>query len=509
MNHKKWHRNTVSIILTVGIILLCCCPSSIIGGGWLTYRSIFQKQPDKNASQIQIIAQKNFTLVDEGVFLANASMDTQGSALIDWAKKEGSIDQELKTHGGAEIEYSDGNILRGVVLGNVQLLQFVALSGKSSYVFSKIEGTPLNPQVVLFDQEGKVEIDQHGLTVYEHGQKLGSTESSFENPLPHLATLSSQGTNQCTTGIWNEFWSCLEAFGSKIISVLSCMSTIYAVFAACGTTGPLTLGATCIAALAGALVFCGVVGMVCSYYAITDDTPEASISLWTNTGEEKWIDVTFPDAEIKEWVKKIIWKAKLTVTDDRKPAPRVFPPSDWITVASGESVKVSVVDCANQKLEKEFFAPEVSLRELQTLRNDNPESPTPTPKPTPIPAEEKIKTYGGIGEITMSLDTDTNRWICRPENQVYHKYTYRFETDGTLTLIAVDGMTLQYPWFFTPNPEDDQGFIHVDKDEAGNIWDYRIHFFDDSFLYTVTHTSAPDGITGSCEYIHTLISRNP
>ena len=155
-----------------------------------------------------------------------------------------------------------------------------------------------------------------------------------------------------------------------------------------------------------------------------------------------------------------IWRAMVTVTDDRNPAPRLDPPKDWVEAPSATTVQVDATDCGGNQVSETFRAPDLSEFELSTFTNVDPNS-MPTPEVPPA-AEAVEKIYSGKTFIFSRLESNPpGPWECKTDTDLVEE-TYLFPGDGTMIMTKLNGEVLEgeYRRVFQQDTSNNQRYYY-------------------------------------------------
>jgi len=476
-----------------------------------------QTNPTANPDQpIEIVSQGDLSGEEVQDFVIGAQNDPQGNKLLAWAQQQGYSESPLKISGGGKVELSNGVTMRGVGMEKVVLLGYTNNGlNTPTYELARIEGTAEEPVLVLFDQTGQIEFSKNGIDAYRDGKKLGGSSMNEVSLASYHAEPNKQDgeASSCTDTNTDVFNRCMgeEILGTA--TIVACGSALVLSAAALGACSSTVVGAVpCWKVVLGALASgfvtkCPQLG-ICFWKSRFDDDPKVEIGQWARTGTRNWVDASFPNQTIRK-IQVDVWKANVTVTDDRKPAPSVRPPDGWIQAASGQEVMVAATDCGRNMTIESSSPPGPSEAEMATAGEEIelPELPTPQRYTTATPETPVERTYSGYPPLFVRQGNPPGPWECASfaEHDLgkgQMKDTYLFPGDGTVIRTKSDGV--EWEVVFQPVAEDSNNreYQYMTSDSI-----YTLQFSADMTSLSFTEDrSSPDGSRGQCTTIWTQVS---
>jgi hypothetical protein len=507
------HLALASIVVLV-VILACSITSPVFPGNQSPTFTPISALPFSGPGES---IQKTYDANEVQTFMDQASMEKRVPDLLAWGGQQGFISSNPIPSGGGSVTYSDGTTVSGVMLDKVMLLKFTTLgSTLPAYYLARVSGSQTDPVLELFDQEGRAEFTKDGVRIYDQSPSASILNPTGISLISYQPLRSIQQVAKCEPSTnWHKFVKCLDSYGgSKFVASGICAVALYAVYPACTAGAAATAGGSCIAAIGVATASCGLTYGACIVHSLIDDSPEISLSMWTDTNKTAWVGTDVfqtengPEIKPGDWMKLTIWKARITITDDRSPAPSVIPAADWIEAASGMTVQVDATDCGGNHVSETYRAPNLSETELNTFTNVNPNATeiSKLPPAPPVPAAVE-KTY--TGKVGHFSSTDNGPWECREKDLTLVTNTYLFPGDGTMIWEKMNGDVLQgiYRWVYQQDVTNSQVYYHISTDTSnGNVWHEKIEFSDDTALMTEDFYHGEDGKTGQCQWVLTQVN---
>lgn len=283
-----------------------------------------------------------FSLMDE--------LDPGLDDLLDYAVAQGDMPSDFEIQSGDTVMLSDGTAYFGLVVGDgtpensVIVMQGYlddseAESGET--FLARMGGTEAEPSMILYTEEGWVEITstgtEEGVGAYPRVSPM-VVNPSFERPHGLLSPCLAGG---CTTTAWQDYQECVRSVaGTPIMVGLSCAASLTALKAA-WSTGPWGVGAAGIAVAAS----CGAPWLYCIPYA-WDNPPVFEVLSIEPDPEGRFAICTFQgDAEVLQ-----IWRpyeVKIKWDDDRRPFAD-YGVRTVNTLHYGGALQESATDCGGQ-----------------------------------------------------------------------------------------------------------------------------------------------------------------
>jgi len=413
------NENLKKNLIPFGIFFLvsCMCCSIVTAGGCcvLSGSSIisFESPPQDSSDDIaqttdindksekipletfEIVNQSNLTQSESNALLQSAFSDNQFIQDVYWAQRMGFVDFTADQRwGGAVTTYSDGGSLSGVVVGDIQVLNISGQDG-DGYILSRFEGSEENPKWILFNQDGYVEISKDGILVWEDNGSASNNVLLASNSQFDLVNIAAKNT--CTTGGFTAFKNAIEKkHGGFWKASSACVLAMGAATLACASVVSVAGAGAC-------LIAAGVLAHTCGFpfddglmALLHDKPPKISVGDWipttSTTWRTWWKDGYVGDHEGGE-ILVPIYRAKITLTDDRKPPPTLDPAyliqDGYIELSAGSNVSVEITDCAGQSMLTSIVAPDPRPEELKTWRPSTEEIVEDEPA-----NEEKKLAYG-------------------------------------------------------------------------------------------------------------------
>ncbi len=392
------NENLKKNLIPFGVLLLvsCLCCSIVTAGGCcvLSGSSIFSfESPPQDSSDdivqttdindksekipletFEIVNQSNLTQSESDALLQSAFSDNQFIQDVYWAQRMGFVDFTADQRwGGAITTYNDGGSLSGVVVGDIQVLNITGQDG-SGYILSRFEGSEENPKWTLFSQDGYVEISKDGIIVWEDNGSASNNVLLASNSQFDLVNIAAKNT--CTTGRFTAFKNAIDKkHGGFWKASSGCVAAIAAGGLACYTAPSGVTAPTCLVAV-------GVISHTCGFpfydgmnALIHNSPPKISVGEWIPTLSTTWRDWS-KDGEVggdeSGEILVSIYRAKITLTDDKKPNPTIVPAyfiqDGYIELAAGSNISVVITDCEGKSIKTSIVAPDPRPEELKTWR---------------------------------------------------------------------------------------------------------------------------------------------
>ncbi|MFC2052831.1 hypothetical protein ACFLV7_00835 [Chloroflexota bacterium] len=343
-------------------------------GGDISQTSDYEEEDEEiPIEEFAINNQYELTQRLTNAMLQSALDEEEFIEVANWAYEMGIVDlYDAQPCCGAVTEYNDGGSLSGVVVGDIQVLNISGQDG-SGYILSRFEGSEENPKWILFNQDGYVEISKDGIFVREDNGSASNNVLLASNS--QFGPVNIATKNTCTNGGFTAFKDAIEKkHGGFWKASSACGLAIAGGALACATAPSGVTVPTCLLAV-------GVIGHTCGFpiddglvALIHDKPPKISLGEWIPTTSTTWRPWPKDDNVGGEEGEILvpIYRAKTTLTDDRKPDPTLGPADfikdGYIELAAGSSTSVVITDCGGNWLEKNISAPEPRPEQLKTWR---------------------------------------------------------------------------------------------------------------------------------------------
>ena len=142
------------------------------------------------------------------------------SGLMAWGIEQGYLPNPPIPVAGGSATYMDGTTVEGVIFDNVTLFKFTSPGNpEPAYYLAKVSGSDKDPVLMLFDQEGRAEITQNGVQIFNESPSSGEASLQGEFPVLFRPSSSFQQAAGCEpSSDWNKFKKCLDSYGgAKVV----------------------------------------------------------------------------------------------------------------------------------------------------------------------------------------------------------------------------------------------------------------------------------------------------
>ncbi len=299
---------------------------------------VFASEAVEASEPVEVVSERKLT-PDE--FLQAVEGDERFAEVYDLASEQGYTEAET----GVEAVMSDGSVLAVLPLSSPEgeTVAVFRLKGdeRSNSLLARLE----DEAVVLYDREGRAEITEQGVIVFDAGGNvIGDTELQGGSRALGVSAPRQQG---CTGGHWDDFDHCTRRFlASGVGSLAGCGVGI----ATCGLIEAGTLGGgtpACLVALAaGGCPFV----WHCIVASDFDDPPTVEVKTMPRLEESPESPCLSPCVTIdgQQGVLTIpTWRFQIDVDDDRAPRPQT-PRFLEVCAGSGKWLEPVVEDCSGQ-----------------------------------------------------------------------------------------------------------------------------------------------------------------
>jgi hypothetical protein len=353
--------NLVSIVTVVSLAMSCCLCSdfSPIETGYESPEAT-DLPPTPTLEPFEplgIVSEKELTPEE---FLLAVEEDESFWDVFTLANEQGYTEP----FGGGEFVASDGMVLRGLLLGSVaeeKLVTAIQFQGddRTYSLLARVEAE--SKMVVLYDRNGRAEISEQGIKVFDAaGNPVGETASSDGHRPPGLAAQSECDDPRPYTFTWEDFDHCGRSYsGAAWGQILGCIS---------GYIGAV-LGVTFASAAAAPFVYVGGLAAVfvacrvpakCVVLACRDDPPTTEVRIPQKLAESCRVECGVAAGE-DAMLTIHKYRFQVYVDDDRKRKPNSPQSFD---VCAGELKVVPIRDCAGHQVEVRLEAPDPSLEDF-------------------------------------------------------------------------------------------------------------------------------------------------
>jgi hypothetical protein len=346
-----------------------------------TYRVGYVSASESVAASgpVEVVSERELT-PDE--FFQAVEGDESFADVYDLAAEQGYTEPGVAT----EVILSNATVLSGLALGSPQDEVIIAIQAATDERSSSMLLRYENETLVLYDREGRAEITEQGVVVFDAaGDPIGETEFPESWRPPALASALETEQQPCITGPWHEIKTCLGGWlGTGGISAV-CVGSLGTAKVTCpAMLTPLVEAATpaCGAALLTATGSCAF-GAGCVFYS-GDDPPTLTPTMCEKAETPPTLDCW--GLRGRELVVKLQdWECGVKVEDDRiKP-----PPDATFTIVCGGYEEVEVRDCGGNVATLNLVAPDCEVVETcsHSCEEGRCQEPVVPPRPTPLPPE--------------------------------------------------------------------------------------------------------------------------
>ncbi|HUW11004.1 MAG TPA: zinc-ribbon domain-containing protein [Anaerolineae bacterium] len=349
---------------------------------------------------VEIVSERELTTEE---FFQAVEGDESFADVYALAAEQGYTEQGM----AAEVILSNATVLSGLALGSPQDEAIIAIQAASGEGNSSMLLRYENETIVLYDREGRLELTEQGIAVFDSaGDPIGEMELTESWRPPALASALQQ--QECDTGPMHEIKTC---FGGKLkvgAYAGACVVAVGAAIKACPlsfTPAAPAAGPVCAFALLAATSSC-VFSADCIFYS-GDDPPTLTATMCKEAQTPPTLDCEYRDGR-EVVVEHQDYVCGVVVKDDREPLPPGGPYRE-ATVLCDFGHTVEVADCGGNTAELTLLAPPCQVvaycdsgvcEEGRCLAPPTPVPPTSVPA-TAVPPEPPGPT--GAPVITISL----------------------------------------------------------------------------------------------------------
>jgi hypothetical protein len=302
---------------------------------------------------VEVVSERELT-PDE--FFQAVEGDERFAEVYDLASEQGYTEAET----GVEAVMSDGSVLAVLPLTSPEGETVAAfrLEGdeRSNSLLARLE----EEAVILYDREGRAEITEQGVRVFDAGGNvIGDTELQGSSRPPGLSAPQQQG---CTGGHWDDFDHCCQRF---VASGLGTLAACSAGVATCGLIEAGTLGGGTPACLVALTASGCPFAYHCVFASDFDNPPTVEVKTMPRL-EESPESPCLPQCIIVDGQQGVLtipaWRFQIDIDDDRAPRPQT-PRFIEVCAGSGKWVEPVVEDCSGQPTPYYVGAPPPDTRE--------------------------------------------------------------------------------------------------------------------------------------------------